>query len=592
MKNNSFYYNIKSLWRHFEKRRKIQLFILFFLMIITSLAEAFSIGSILPFLSFITDPEKIFHSNYIFPIIKYFNLTNSSQLLMPLTFIFLSAIIFSCILRLVLLWAQTKLGFSIGGDFSFKIFQNTLYQPYQIHLERNSSDVISGISNKVNFVIYQTLLPIFSFISSFLMIIIILIALISINYQVALTSFFCIGIIYFIIIMITKSKLVKFGDKVNQESNNVIRVLQEGLGGIRDVLIDGSQDTFSQTYKKADQSLRNSQSSIAIISGSPRFLLEALGMSVMVVIAYSISNNKESLTSILPLLGAMALGSQRLLPIVQQIYVNWTSIIGAKASLSDIIDLLDQPLPYYFKQENKHKKIKFENFLLGENIYFSYDNNSSLILNNINFKISKGTKVGFIGSTGSGKSTLLDIIMSLLLPTKGKLKVDDIEINSTNYRSLQSIIAHVPQSIFLSDCTIAENIAFGIPYNKIDFNRVHEAAVNAKISDVILSWDKQYNTIVGERGSRLSGGQKQRIAIARALYKKADILIFDEATSALDNDTELDIINQIEKLGNNLTIIFVAHRLTTLKYCDVIFQLENGCIIKSGNYNELITQKY
>jgi len=588
MKKNYFYY-LSQFWKQFNRRRKIQIFFLFILMLFASLAEVVSISAIFPFLGIITSPEKVFNNTYLQPFFQHFKINNSKQLLLPVSILFIFTILVSSLTRYFLLWFQTKLSFTMGSDFSNKIYELTLFQPFEKHLDRNSSEIIGGISNKVNFVIYQVLLPSFAFVSSSIMISVILLSLLFINFKITIISIIIFTLLYSVLILKNKKKLIDYGYVINNNTTLLIKVLQEGLGGIRDVLIDGTQKTYSSIYKVADQSLRNAQSKTAIISSSPRFFMESIGMILIIIMAYFLAIFSENFSSVIPILGSFALASQRLLPLLQQVYLTWTSLMGGKASLLDILDLLNQPKPnYYFN--NNPPPIKFNDSIKLHKLNYKYKSSSSSILNDINIEIKKGSRVGFIGKTGSGKSTLLDIFMGLLIPTNGTLLVDNEIINEINHRSWQVRVAHVPQSIFLSDTTIAENIAFGIPFDKIDIEKVKDASKKSQLDETIQTWQNGYKTIVGERGVRLSGGQRQRIGIARALYKNADVLVFDEATSALDNETEAEIINSIETLGKDLTIIFVAHRLTTLKYCDIIFSLENGRIIKSGSYSELILQ--
>jgi ATP-binding cassette subfamily B protein len=232
----------------------------------------------------------------------------------------------------------------------------------------------------------------------------------------------------------------------------------------------------------------------------------------------------------------------------------------------------------------------YEKEISLEDIFFSYRTNNINVLKGINFKIPKGSKIGIVGITGSGKSTLLDIIMGLILPTKGVLKIDGVKLSTANLNNWRACIAHVPQHVYISDASVAENIAFGIPEAEIDWVRMEFAVNGAQLSQMIKAWDHGYKTIVGERGARLSGGQRQRIGIARALYKKAHVIIFDEATSALDGLTESAIIESLHKIGANLTIIMVAHRLTTLKSCDFILQLEDGVVKDIISYQDLNNQ--
>jgi ATP-binding cassette subfamily B protein len=264
--------------------------------------------------------------------------------------------------------------------------------------------------------------------------------------------------------------------------------------------------------------------------------------------------------------------------------VHW--LWGGTSSLRDTLELLDQPLPDYINQKNLHLSFNQEIALQG--LKFRYSPHTPYVLNNINLVIKKGSRVGFIGTTGSGKSTLLDIMMGLLQPTEGFLKIDHNVIDGVNHRGWQERIAHVPQAIFLADTSVEENIAFGIPSDQIDQSRVRRAAQQAQIADIIESWPSGYQTFVGERGIRLSGGQRQRIGIARALYKQADVIIFDEATSALDGETEDAVMQAIEGLGKDLTILIIAHRLTTLKSCTQIVELSLGEITRVGSYQNII----
>ena len=586
--NQSLYKILNRLWAYIDPRRRVQLGCLFILMVFASLAEVISIGAVLPFLSALTAPDVIFNHKDVLPFLQYLDITHPQDLLFPLTVCFSVAVVLSALMRLLLLWVQTRLSHNIGADFSLNIYRRTLYQPYAVHVSRNSSEVIAGISNKANSIIYSALFPVLNIISSFMMLVMILGALIFISPTVALVTIVGFGSIYGIIIMLTRKRLAQDSLRSSQETTQVIKALQEGLGGIRDVLIDGTQKTYCQIYRNADLPLRRAQANIVIVGGTPRFGIEALGMIFIAVIAYLQTTNSEQGGSMtVPVLGALALGAQRLLPVLQQAYYSWTTMKGGEVYLRDTLDLLDQPLPVY-ADEPVSDAIQFNINISLDSVCFRYTPESPLVLDNLNLVIPKGARVGFIGVTGSGKSTVLDIIMGLLKPSSGNLMIDGVNISQKNYRSWQAHIAHVPQAIYLADATILENIAFGIPFDEIDYVRVQEAANKAQIAKSIESWDKQYLTKVGERGVRLSGGQRQRIGIARALYKKADVIVFDEATSALDNHTESEVMTAIEGLGRDLTIIIVAHRLTTLKSCSRIFELDAGTVKRIGSYHEIV----
>ncbi len=580
---------LKHLWRHISRRRRGQFGILLVLMLLASFAEILSIGAVLPFLWVLTAPERIFEHAAAQPIIHVFGLTKPAQLLLPLTIAFAVAALIAGSLRLLLLWVSTRLSFATGADLSLSIYRRTLYQPYTVHCSRNSSDLISGISGKANGVIYNIIVPTLTLISSSFMLITILMALLAVEPVIALVAFGGFGLIYVFIISLTRKQLLFDSRCIARESSQVIKSLQEGLGGIRDVLIDGSQATYCQIYSRADLHLRRAQGNNLFVSSSPRYGMEALGMVLISVLAYSLAKESDGISKAIPILGALALSAQRLLPVLQQAYGSWAQINGGQASLIDTLELLDQPLPCYIDQLVS-QPLPFKSNISINQLTFRYSPETPYVLNKINLTIPKGSRIGFIGATGSGKSTLLDIIMGLLQPNDGTLSIDGQHVTLSNNRAWQAHIAHVPQVIFLADSTIEENIAFGVPKEYIDSQRVRKVAQQAQIAKVIESWPAKYQTCVGERGIRLSGGQRQRLGIARALYKKADVIIFDEATSALDNETEQSVMEAIESLSEDLTLLIIAHRLTTLKNCTQIVELAEGCISRIGCYIEIVNQ--
>jgi ATP-binding cassette, subfamily B, bacterial PglK len=575
------------LWRHLSDRRKKQFWLLLMLMVIASLAEVVSVGAVLPFLGILTAPEYVYQHPLMQPLIQFLEITEAGQLALPLTVIFIIAAFMAGLIRLALLYMMTRLTFATGADLSINIYRRTLYQEYMVHITRNSSEVINGIIGKTGVVIGKVISPFLKLISSIVLIIGIMSALFTINIIVALSAFIGFGLLYLGVAIYTKKRLSENSQIIADQSTQMIKSLQEGLGGIRDVLIDGSQQFYCKLYSSADAPLRRASGDNQFISGSPRYVMEVIGMTLIAILAYIMIQNEDSAITAIPVLGALALGAQRILPALQQIYGSWSAIKSSKASFKDVLDLLEQPLPHHFNQDSI-TPTQFNKEIKLENLSFRYTKNTPWILKDINLSISKGSRVGFIGLTGSGKSTILDIIMGLLPPTKGSLTVDQKHFNSKNIREWQANIAHVPQQIFLSDSTVEENIAFGIPKEKINHQRVKNSAKQAQISDLIEGWEDGYQTFVGERGARLSGGQKQRIGIARALYKHANILIFDEATSALDNKTEKSVIDAIDGIHDDITILMVAHRLSTLKKCDIIVELENGNIKQQGAPTEMI----
>jgi ATP-binding cassette subfamily B protein len=458
-----------------------------------------------------------------------------------------------------------------------------------VHCARNISEVITGISTKASGVIYGVIVPVLMLISSSIMLIAILIALLAVEPIIALAAFGGFGLIYAVIVGLSRRQLLADSHCIARESTQVIKSLQEGLGGIRDVLIDGSQATYCQIYRKADLSQRRAQGNHMFIGQSPRYAVEALGMILIAALAYSLARQADGIAKAIPILGALAVGAQRLLPVLQQAYGSWTSICAHQTTLRDTLELVDQALPDYVDQPLP-KPLPFTRAICLDQVAFRYSPILPYVLNKTSLTICKGSRVGFIGTTGSGKSTMIDIIMGLLWPTDGALVIDGRPVTPKNARAWQAHIAHVPQSIFLADSTIEENIAFGVPKAQIDHHRVRQAAQQAQISESVESWPKKYHTSVGERGIRLSGGQRQRIGIARALYKQADVIILDEATSALDNETELAVMQTIQGLSKDLTLLIVAHRLSTLRNCTKIVEIGSGGIKRTGTYQDIVTQ--
>jgi len=580
--------SLERLWVYIPLRRRSQFALLLILMLIATAAEIFSIGAVIPFLAVIASPDQVFENELVRPIIELLNIQESNQLLMPLTIIFISGAILSGFIRMTLIWLQTRLGYAIGADLSINILRKVLHQPYQVQIEKNSSEIIAGITNKVNSIADGIIIPILIIISTCFILLAVLIISLIVSPAVTLITFSSFIIIYSLIIVFTRKKIVKISKKIGEEQSRVIKILQESLGGIRDVLIDGSQEVYCAAYLNSEKPLRRAQANVHIISNCPRYGVEAFGLTLLGLAALILSNKSGEIILFMPLLGAIALGAQRILPMMQQSYASWTYIRASKAPFEDALQLLEQPLPEYTHQ--KIDPLKFDNNIRLNNIFFRYDKSGPWTLSSLDLQIKKGSRVGLIGETGSGKSTLTDLLMSLLNPTKGSLEIDGVIVTDHNHRNWQCRIAHVPQSVYLADISIAENIAFGVPSAEINPDRVKEAAWRAQIFDTIQSLPQGYDTHVGERGVKLSGGQRQRIGIARALYKQADVIIFDEATSSLDHETEQAVMNAIESLSKDLTIIVVAHRLSTLKGCDLIVELSGGKIKRKGSYENIVGQ--
>jgi len=586
---------LRRLWLKLSSRRRKQFALLSALMLVGGVMEVVSLGAVIPFLAALAAPEKVLSHPVVdalfsalchiysafgekFPQITTSHPQTLSSVVSPaavlpvLATAFALAALSAGAIRLLLLWASTRLANAAGADLSLEVYRRTLYQPYSVHVSRNSSAIISNITSKVGLVIL-TLSSCLTIGTSSIIIISIVAALFAINPTVALIASLSLGLSYVILTKISRKNMLYNSVQMAKEQTQVVKALQEGLGGIRDVLLDGTQPVYCHIYQLADSPLRKARASITFIGQSPRFVMESIGMVLFAVLALGMTHGPQGTLAALPVLGALALGAQRLLPALQQGYAAWSGMLGSQVSTDEVLELLDQSLPPEASQPLP-APLPFKKSIQFDSVKFRYTSETPWVLNGLSFNIPKGTRVGFVGKTGSGKSTCLDLLMGLLERSSGQITVDGTVLEQGNIRSWQRNIAHVPQAIYLADTSLAENIAFGVAPEKIDMKRVREAARQAHIADFIESSPQGYQALVGERGIRLSGGQRQRIGIARALYKQATVLVFDEATSALDNETEQAVMEAIEDLSTDLTILIIAHRLTTIKNCAKIIELK------------------
>lgn len=575
------------LWRHLSKRRRRQFLALLGLMLLGAFAEIVSLGAVLPFIGVLAAPDVVFEQKIVREFARARGIESAEQLMLPLTVAFCVAAAAAAMLRMLLVWANTRFTFAAGRELSLEIYRRTLYQPYHVHVSRSSSEVISGIAGKIGATMLGVLLPSLVLVSSVILLLAVVFTLLAIDPLIACTAAAVFGASYSVATLLTNRSLRRNGQVIAAAHTDVIKALQEGLGGIRDVLLDGTQAAYCDIYRRADQVLRRAQGTNVFIAQSPKPPIEAIGMVFIAAIAYGMSRRYGGLAAALPTLAALALGAQRLLPALQSTYASWASIAGTQGVLADTLDLLDQPLPQELLRPappplTLKREIRFRD------VRFRYTDDGPWALEGLSVSILRGARIGIVGGTGGGKSTAMDLLMGLLAPTSGEILIDGTELRGNVIRAWQRTIAHVPQSIYLADATLAENIAFGVSSDAIDMDRVVRAARYAQIADFIESRPQGYYEVVGERGVRLSGGQRQRIGIARALYKQVSVLVLDEATSALDNVTERSVMESIEALEGELTIIVVAHRLTTVRRCDSIVQIERGRVSAQGTYEQLL----
>ena len=570
---------------HLSPRRRKQLGLLLGLMLVGSLAEIVTIGAVVPFISLMARPETAMEYPLLQNIFAALGWQQPDSLVLPMSIAFVCVVLVATGIRLLLIYISNKLVFAIGYDIGVKLYRVILQQPYAFHIAQNTSDVIGNV-NKVQILLGAFLRPAMDGVIAVILSIAILAALMLVDAATALAAGVLFAAIYFVVIRLFRARLKRNSKIIASTQSTRIRSVQEGLGGIRDVILDANQPHYVGEFARFDQQFRNAQAANAFLGQAPRFVVEAIGVALIVGLAYALSLQSGGLVAALPTLAALALGAQRLLPLIQKIYMAWAQYTGNFNVFEDVLSSLN--LPVREIKTGKAGSLTFEREIKLEHVHFRYLETEPEVLTDINLTIPKGSRVGIVGKTGSGKSTLMDILMGLLEPTGGRIRVDGNAIDAENQNCWRQRIAHVPQHIYLSDSSITENIALGVRPDRIDRDRVHQAARQAQIAEFIESHRQGYDTRVGERGVQLSGGQRQRIGIARALYKKAEVLVFDEASSALDTETETAVMEAVNQLGSNLTILIIAHRVKTLEYCDLVVRIEGGLIAASGSYAGVI----
>lgn len=578
---------IKYFFSYVESKDKRRILYVILLSCVSAIAEIISIGAVIPFIAIIASPEKILDFEFLTPLINFFQITSPKDLIVPISIGFVIAVIISTLVRIALVAATLKTSVKITHSIAVKTFKNIVNMHYEKYASHNSSEIIAAITVKTNIAGGMLLIPIMDILSSLVISFAILAVIFSYLAEGAVFVTFSFILIYYIIANPVKKKVKRYGSILNTAEGKRIKSVQETVGGIRDVIIDHTQKFYTSLFAPIDYHRRESEAKIHFLQALPRNLIEMAGMLVLIFVGFYLFSSQSLNEVSISILGGLALTAQKLLPLFQKIYSSYVSLI----SYQDHISSLNYFLGISPSKETRMDKdeipqeIDFFKKITLSNVSFAFNNTQSEILKNINLSISKGEKIGIVGQSGAGKSTLADLIMGLLKPTCGQIKIDDIVLSDKNMYYWQRCLSHVPQKIFISDGTFFDNIAFGVAKEDIDENQVVFSAKLAQLHDFIINLKDGYSASLGEGGAKLSGGQRQRLAIARAIYKNSSVLILDEATSALDSVTERKIINKVNNL--NKTIIMIAHRLSSLKHCDRIFMLEDKKI-KTLTFNELM----
>jgi ATP-binding cassette subfamily B protein len=578
--------SLVALWRSIPARRRRHFYAVIAVMVLGTLAELLTIGAVLPFLALVANPETAMRLPLFRSVATLLGAGLPDELLFAAAMLLIFAAVTAVAVRLWL--TRVTLGFVLvlGHEIASEVFARMLRQPYGYYVTRNSSELLAS-QEKVHAVIWAVLMPGMQAATSGVIAVAILIMLFLIDPFTATLAALTLAACYLLISLVVRRRLQRNSEMLGRSVTQRLQTMQEGLGGIRDVLLEQSQEVFETKFKRVDYQYRRAQARNSFINVAPRHLIEGAGIVLLSLLTLYLAGRAGGVLGAIPILGALAIGAQRLLPVVNQAYNGWSSFAGNKQMLVDVVALMQAPMVTSAPRDRATPPIPFERDLAFDRVSFQYQSRAPA-LNNVSLTVAKGERVGLVGETGSGKSTLLDVLMGLLDPTSGAVLIDGQPLSDRNRANWQAQIAHVPQAIYLADSSIAANIAFGEPTDAIDMVRVRDAAMRAHLSEFIAGVPNAFETTVGERGVRLSGGQRQRIGIARALYKRATVLVFDEATSALDGKVEAAIMQSIFELERRLTLIMIAHRTTTLVGCDRIVRLAAGEIVEVGSFDDIL----
>jgi ABC-type multidrug transport system fused ATPase/permease subunit len=577
--------DLRTIYRLLSVDRRRQLFLVAVLMPFTALAEMAMIAAIVPFVSLLTGGATGTSGGYLLGgLIRRIQDFAPQQPLTGAAVIFAAAVLITAALRLALTHSSQRFAFALGHDLSVELQRRILHQPYLFHIERHSSELLAALG-KIDHLIYNLVLQSLQAASAALIGLFVVAVLGSIDPLSTALAALLIGGFYGLTLLLTRRQIESHARVIGDAYDQRLKSMQESLTGIRDVIIDRSQELQIERFRVIDLQSAQARAKAMFLAAAPRFLIECIGLILIAVLAVIIAERSGGITAALPILGALALGALRLLPLASQFYGGWVSLGSSGPILREVVELISLPMP---QDPTAAPAPKFAVAIRLDRVRFHYPGRIQPALKNLSLVIPKGCRVAITGKTGSGKSTLADLLMGLIEPDEGTISVDQVELSGKLLAGWRRSIAHVPQTIFLADANIGDNIAMALPEANIDMERVKAAAEVAQLAGFIASLPDGYDTKIGERGVRLSGGQRQRLALARAIYKQAPLLVLDEATSALDDATEAAVLAALDELhGEGRTIVVIAHRMSTVARCDPIFVLDDGQLVQSGSFDEL-----
>ena len=584
---------IQKLREILTRREKIQVGILLIAIIAMAFSQAVGVASVLPFISLVMDPEIVFENQYLYWIYDTFNFTSINRFIIFAGMVMFFIIILSNGISAFATWLKLRFAWMNNHRLSRRLLEKYLSMPYAYFLNQNSADLSKNVLSEVNNLTSNYLIPLLTIVTRGMVAIFLLIMLFWVDVAVSFIALFVLGGAY-VFIFFRINKTLKHRGILRRTANKMrFKAVSEAFGGIKETKVLNREPFFLERYSRESLKQARLMSWNAVIGQIPRFMLEAVAFGGIIVFVLVLLLTREDARQVIPLASLFAFAGYRLMPALQEIFTSFTKMQFNMAVLDGIYEdftrVEEDEVAGTFAKLEKADKLPFTKAIILEKVSYYYPNTNIAVVKEIDLTVKRNTMIALVGPTGAGKTTLVDIILGLLPPQQGRVLIDDIPLDNKNTIKWQRNIGYVPQHIYLSDDTIARNIAFGVPDQHIDREALQMAARIANIHDFIANELSQgYETLVGERGIRLSGGQRQRIGIARALYHDPEVLVFDEATSALDGVTEEMVLKAMENAARLKTLIVIAHRLTTVKSCDVVYVLDRGRIVAEGTYDQLM----